>query len=111
MAVKDLRDYYNKVCNDYKEMLDEIKIFEKEVEQKIVSPEAIDNMKKIIEPLLANYQQISYIMYLLNMPNKNAKKEKYRNQQKRLIKDIDKENTTEAKLEMNKKVLERLKSL
>lgn len=111
MAVKDLRDYYNKVCNDYKEMLDEIKIFEKEVEQKIVSPEAIDNMKKIIEPLLANYQQISYIMYLLNMPNKNAKKEKYRNQQKKLIKDIDKENTTEAKLETNKKVLERLKSL
>lgn len=111
MAVKDLRNYYNKVCNDYKEMLDEIKIFEKELEQKIVPPEAVDNMKRIIEPLLANYQQISYIMYLLNMPNKNSKKEKYKNQQKKMIQGIEKENTTEAKLAINKEVLERLKSL
>ena len=111
MAVRDIKEYYNKICEDYMEMLDEIKALEKEIEQKIVPPETIDNLRNLIKPLIANYQQISYFMYLLNMPNRKNKQSKYKKQENKKIENIASSNTPEAKLAENKQILEKLKIL
>ena len=111
MAVKHVVDYYNKVCDDYKRVLDTLKELEIEAQQNLIEPERIENIKKTLQPILTNYQQISYIMFLLNQPVKESKKAKYLRTNKKLLEQIAKENTTEASLERNKEALSKLKVL
>ena len=70
MSKRHVEDYFNKVADQYKEMLNELKDFEKECSDGLVEPEIFDNYKKIIEPLKNNYMTWSYVMYLLNLPNR-----------------------------------------
>lgn len=73
MSKRHVVDYFNKVADQYKEMLNELKDFEKECSNSLVEPEIFDNYKKIIEPLKNNYMTWSYVMYLLNLPNREKK--------------------------------------
>lgn len=111
MALKHIMEYYNQVCDDYREAIDTIKDFEKEVQQGIVEPERIDLLKQNLQPLLTNYEQISYIIFLLNKPAKKEKEKKYLNQNKKVLSKIKKENTSESLLLENKEVIKRLKLL
>ena len=73
MSKRHVEDYFNKVADQYKEMLNELKDFEKECSDGLVEPEIFDNYKKIIEPLKNNYMTWSYVMYLLDLPNREKK--------------------------------------
>ena len=85
MAVKHVQDYFNQICNDYHELLDTLHDMEEEYNRKLVSPETLENLKKQIQPIKNNYETISYIMYLLNMPAKKGKKKRYEGQNKKLL--------------------------
>jgi hypothetical protein len=111
MAVKHIKEYYDKVCKDYREAIEEIKDFEKEVQDGIVEPERIENLKQVLKPLMNNYEQISYIMFLLNKPTRKSKESKYIGQNKKLLSKILPQNTTEELLKQNKDVLNKLKVL
>lgn len=77
MSVKHLAQYYNEVTNQYQEMLDELRDMESYFSEGMVSPEMLENMKKLIQPIKENYERISWIMYLLNKPSdKKTKKKK-----------------------------------
>lgn len=73
MAKRHVVEYFDKVANQYKDMLNELKDFEDECNKGLVEPERFDNFKKIIEPLKNNYMTWSYVMYLLNLPNREKK--------------------------------------
>lgn len=110
MALKDLRNYYDKVCQDYREAIQEIKEFEKECEDNLVPIERVDQLKLTMAPLLRNYEQISYLMFLLNMPVKKDKQQKYNKANRKKIESIVKEeNRTENLLQTNKDVIDKLK--
>ena len=66
MAVKDVKKYYEEVENQYMEMRDELREFEKLAEENMFEPERIDAIKESIQPLMRNYEVLSYVMYLLN---------------------------------------------
>ena len=70
MSVKDVKLYYDEVCQQRQEMLDEIHDFEIECQKGLIEPERLDQIKETIQPLLNNYQTLSYIMFLLNKPVK-----------------------------------------
>lgn len=110
MALKDLRDYYYKVCRDRAEAIREIQEFEVECSNGLVSPERLDAYKKSLQPILTNYEQISYLMFLLDKPVKKEKHQRYANQNKKLLKQIREENTTEGMLNKNKQALEEMKN-
>lgn len=95
MAKKHVVEYFNKVANQYKDLLNELKDFEKECNEGLVEPERFDNFKKIIEPLKNNYMTWSYVIYLLNLPNRKSKEKtvKRRSKQHVEIPNTIQENT------------------
>lgn len=73
MAKRHVVDYFNKVADQYHEMLNELKDFESECNNGLVEPEQFEQFKKILEPIKNNYMMWSYAMYLLNLPNREKK--------------------------------------
>lgn len=111
MSVKHIKEYYDQVCNDYHELIQASKDLEEECNNGIVSPERIDEFKKTLEPIKNNYMTLSYIMFLLNQPNRKEKQDKYRNQNKKLLSNIDEKRTKEGVLRENKEAINKLKML
>lgn len=105
MSKKDVEKYYNQITNDYKELVDSLKELEELAAQDIVNPDKVEDLRKAVEPLKNNYLRISYIMYLLNMPNRKEKKARYTKQQTKLLKSIEQDQTEH---EENKNVINTL---
>ena len=80
MSRKHVEDYYNQIYRDYHEMIETLHDMEKECESGLVSPDRVEQLKKMLEPIKLNYGRISYIMFLLNMPNKKEKQRWYNRQ-------------------------------
>lgn len=109
MAVKHVKEYYETMCKQYHELNEELREFEELCDKELVSPERLENMKAIVEPLKNNYQTLSYIMFLLNKPNRKQKQKKYERVNRQLLGAIEHRNTEQGKIEENNKVLKDLK--
>lgn len=107
MSVKDVKDYYDKVSNDYHELILTLQDMEEEYKNNLVSPDTLKNLEKQIEPIKTNFRTISYIIYLLNRPTKKSKHERYKNQNKKLLEDC---RTLEEVQQENKTVLNNIKA-
>ena len=86
MAKKHFDAYYNQV---YAQLTSLNKVFDemsKEVNEGMVAPERLEQLVDTIEPIRLNYQTLSYIKYLLDMPNKKSKKPKYKQVNDKLLK-------------------------
>lgn len=105
MSKKHVDAYYKQVCEQYMQLKQEIKDFEKECSEGIVAPEKLDQLKQTLRPLMDNYQRISYIMYLFNLPNKKEKQKKYHKVNIKTLSKLDKKFSTEASIDENKNVL------
>lgn len=88
MAKRHVVDYFNKVANQYKDMLDELKDFEKECNSGLVEPEKFEQFKQILQPIKNNYMMWSYAMYLLNLPNNEKKVKTVKRRGKMHVKDV-----------------------
>ena len=82
MARKHLIKYYNDVCKQYFDFIEEIKDFEQCATDGVIAPEVIDNIESMLAPLKNNWQTMNYVIYLLNMPNKKEKTKNYTKQNK-----------------------------
>ena len=108
MAVRHIKDYFEEVAQQYHDMLEEIRDFEKEAEQGLIEPERLDTIKESIQPLMNNYQMLSYIMFLLNKPNRKRKEKDYERRNKKLLSTIKMKNTKQGVIQQNKDVLDNL---
>ena len=86
MSVKHVKEYYNNVCDQYHEFIEELRDFETMCNEGLVAPEIIDQAKKTITPLKDNWEKLNYIMFLLNMPNNKKKQDRYKKQDQYLKK-------------------------
>lgn len=111
MSVKRLELEYSQIVDQYHEMLENLKDIEKEFNDGLVPPEFVENLKKQIEPIKNNYEQWSYIMFLLHEPQRKAKREKYKKTINAKLMQLDKKNSPEARLEAGKDALNRLKEI
>ena len=105
MAVKDVVEYYNQVANQYTLLIEDLKDFEKECQEGIVEPEKLDQIKDNIQPLINNYNTLSYIMFLLNQPTRKEKIPKYKKQNKKFLENIEHQFTKDGIIEENESVL------
>ena len=101
MSIKHVEEYYNQICRQYQEMLDDIKDLEKECTEGIVEPERIDRLKEQIAPIKNNYERWSYMMFLLHQPNRKSKVKRYQKQNEKLLKSLSKANSLDSILEEN----------
>lgn len=104
--LKDFYKYYKQVSRDYNEMKSELQDMEQELVNSMVAPEQLDQMKLMIQPIKQNYEMLSYVVYLLNLPTKKQKKFRYKQQQKMLL---EMSRSEEQVLDENKKALNDLK--
>lgn len=105
MAIKHIKEYYEQVCNQYIQMNEELRDFQKEVEEGLVEPERIENLKKLIEPLKNNYMTLSWIMYLLNKPQRDSKEKSYQQRTKKFTQQLDKNFDKDGILKQNEDVI------
>lgn len=108
MSQKDVIKYYNEVVENYKDMLENLKDMEEEMKESLVTPEQVDQMKRMAQPIVDNYKTLSYIIFLLNRPTKKEKFNRYEKQNKKLLENC---RTKEEVLNENKEALNNLKNL
>lgn len=111
MAVKDVREYYEQVTNQYVEMKRVLNELETVPELKASAAyQNIDSIKAQVAKLQENYNRLSYIIFLLNEPTKKSKKERYIKREQKKLSKIPKEDRKDAVLEENKNILTNLSS-
>ena len=108
MSVKHVLDYYNQVGDDYLEMRENLKDMEEALANKLVTPEQVEQIQQMLQPLMVNYQTLSYIVYLLKLPRKEVKKERDVKLKKRLL-ELAGNRTQENVLKEDKETIELLK--
>lgn len=111
MSVRDVKEYYNQVCDQYNEMINDLQELEEYAKTNMVEPERLEQYKQTIGPIKENYLTLSYIMFLLNQPNKKEKQKKYLKQHKKELDKIPYSNTQEGKIEKGKQTLEELNKI
>lgn len=110
MARRDVLIYYTQVENQYLEMLADIKDYEAAHKSGEITDEKYNELTNMIEALKANYERLSYIMFLLNAPARDSKKAKYYKQNKKVVGALT--NSSEEKIiNENADILKNLKQL
>ena len=108
MSVKHVKRYYNQICDQYQEMLNDLKDLEKDLSEGIVAPELLDRVKHQIEPIKINYERWAYMMFLLNQPERKAKVKRYERQNKKLLSSLNKNNSLEAVISENEDAIKHI---
>lgn len=108
MAVKDIKDYYYKICKQRADMLDSLKEIETSFSNGMATPEQVDNIRKITEPINTTYKMLSWIIYLLDKPNRKNKENGYIRRSKKFLDSLDIEYSKEKLLEKNQACIENL---
>jgi len=110
MAKRHVIEYYCNIENQYLKMKKMCDSFEKQVKEGKGSLETLENVKENTTRLQENYDRISYIVYLLNMPNKEKKVSRYKKQNDKIEKHLSTSNLDAVK-EENRDVLKKLKAI
>lgn len=112
MSKKDVDIYYQRMVSDYTESKRVLAEMEKCITDDSASQflNSIEQMKERVRTLEVNYKRLSYVMFLLNMPNKKEKKNRYKELEQKKLADIPEEHREEAVIKENKEVIDDLKS-
>lgn len=105
MSVKAVKKYYDQICDQYHEMLQDIHDLEVEASQGMVEPERIERLKEQIAPIKQNYERWSYMMFLLNQPERKSKQPRYKDQNRKFLQSLNKNNSLDAVIEENASAL------
>lgn len=101
MSVKDVNRYYHQICEQYNEMIQDIKDLEKEAAEGLVEPERIDRLQEQVAPIKQNYERWAYMMFLLHQPARKEKVKRYQKQNQKLLKALSESNSIESVIEEN----------
>ena len=85
MAIKDVRNYYYTMLAQYLEEKQNLEDFADALKNGKITEEQMQEAMAIVADLETNYHRLSYIMYLLDMPNRPDKKPGYTRQQKVIL--------------------------
>lgn len=85
MARKDFDDYLTQVTNQYRSLQETLKEMSEEVENNMMSPEQLNQLKATIAPVKTSFDTLNYIRYLLDKPKRKAKESRYNKQNKRVL--------------------------
>lgn len=110
MSVKDVKEYANVIYKDFHESIVLLKEAEEMYNENVISEERFNAIKDSVEPIRTNYARISYILYLLDRPNRKEKINKYNKQRQDLLNTFNNSNE-KAIHEENVNALNNLSSL
>lgn len=76
MALKDVKEYYFKMLGQYLEMKEDLTDFEQALKDGFITEEQMQAAFEEVNKVQQNYERLSYIMYLLNLPNRKSKRKR-----------------------------------
>ncbi len=88
MAVKDVRNYFYTMLCQYIEEKQNLADFEEALKEGHITQEQMQEAMENVASLETNYHRLVYIMYLLDMPNRQEKKSGYVKQHKTLLEEL-----------------------
>ena len=95
MAARDVKEYYFKLIAQKAELEADLADFEEALKNGFITEEQMQAAKDELIPYQINLDRLTYIMYLLELPNKKAKKAKFASQNKKILKELEKRNADE----------------
>ena len=90
MAVKDVKEYYFKLIAQKAELEADLADFEEALKNGFITEEQMQAAKDELIPYQINLDRLTYIMYLLELPNRKAKKAKFAKQNKKILNELEK---------------------
>ena len=95
MAAKDVKEYYFKLIAQKAELEADLADFEEALKNGFITEEQMQAAKDELIPYQINLDRITYIIYLLELPNRKAKKAKFAKQNKKILNELEKRNANE----------------
>ena len=95
MAAKDVKEYYFKLIAQKAELEADLADFEEALKNGFITEEQMQAAKDELIPYQINLDRLTYIMYLLELPNRKAKKAKFAKQNKKILDELGKRNADE----------------
>ena len=95
MAAKDVKEYYFKLIAQKAELEADLADFEEALKNGFITEEQMQAAKDELIPYQINLDRLTYIMYLLELPNRKVKKAKFANQNKKILSELEKRNADE----------------
>lgn len=113
MSKKHVEEYFIKMASDYSEMKNVLEELQSSLTDETASNyiNQIDTIKEQVKLLEANYKRLSYIMFLLNMPNNKKKEKNYIRREHKKLDNIPIEHRQESIEEENSNILNNIKSI
>lgn len=84
MAIRDVKHYYYTMQNQYLLMKADLKDFEEGLKNGYITEDQLNGFQEDITRVEQNFHRLGYIMFLLEQPNKDSKKDGYIKQNKKL---------------------------
>jgi hypothetical protein len=88
MAKKDVQTYFYNMLAQYIEEKQNLADFEEALKEGHITQEQMQDALENVAILEANYYRLAYIMYLLDMPNRDTKKIGYVKQHKTILTEL-----------------------
>ena len=110
MAVRDVKEYYYKLLVQSAEMKADLDDFKKALEAGYITEDKLAEVKEQVNIIEANFERVGYIMYLLELPNRKDKKDKWKKQNSNLTNHfIEVKADEQAVFDENKSALDQLR--
>ena len=105
MSIKHVNEYFATICQQYADLIENIKDLEEEAANGIVSPERIERLQEQVAPIKQNYERWAYMMFLLHQPNRKSKLQGYTRRNKKLLSTLSSANSLDSVIAENNAAL------
>lgn len=78
MSIKHVKQEFQQICEDYSSFQEDLKYFAEELNNKIITEEEYNKYLESFNQAKQRWQDWSYIINLLYMPNKKEKQRRYK---------------------------------
>lgn len=79
MALRHFKDYYKQVEKQYFRMVENSKEYDKLLKEGKVEYEQVEQVQAMLSKVTENYKRLTYVAYLMQLPNRSKKEKKHRN--------------------------------
>lgn len=88
MAIRDVRNYFYTMLAQYVEEKQNLEDFSDALRDGLITEDQMEEAVATVANLENNYYRLAYIMYLLDMPNRQSKKKNYIRQNNALVEEF-----------------------
>jgi hypothetical protein len=110
MAIKDVKHYYYNMQAQYLEMKADLADFEAAFADGFITEDQLEEVKADVARIENNYDRLTYIMYLLEIPKRESKRAAHEKANKKLLGFFESANASEDQVKLeNKSTLSHLR--